>query len=1105
MSLKVADLLATLGVDASGLDAQIKAATSKAAATVGSEMGKAGETAGKRLTDGLVDSTDDAMSQTAKAIRDGETAASKAAGDVGGSAGKKLDAALEQATVDLGSDIADRLKANTVDLDQRAKTTGGDAGDRLTDALDTATMSVGDGLSDRLKANTSDLETRAKAIGEDTGSGLGTGILNGLPDLEGGLSGALEGAMGGLPVAVAGPALAAGAAAGALIVKGFGDALENGQVNAKLAARLNVDPAQAAQFSRVTSDVWRQNWGESTAEVADAIDAVYSTLDDSHRSEAALERLTKKAVSFATVMDADVGQSVANAGVLIDSGLAKDADHAFDLMTASAQRVPAFLRDELAEATHEYSTFFASLGYSGEEAMGLLVEAAAGGTYAIDKTGDALKELTIRASDLSDTTAMEGLKSLGLIPEEIVPKLLAGGEAARGATRQIVEGLASIEDPGKQASIAVALMGAPLEDLGKAKIPEFVARLADASTELDNVTGAANKLAESNKNVASSWETVKRAFAAGASDWANDMLAPLAGAIEGSWSDAGKGAAKAFWAGIKTSGPGAPIAHAAEGWQKILFGDENPETGRGIGAFLGEKQLEEADAAKAAAEEQSRLATAQEHQARSAERAADSTKIFTTQIGALNLASQDAGFLLDLNRVRADGFRRSLEMSSTMDDQIASALDLSEGYKSFTAVLRDLPANLDVAAIAFDGLAEKPTAAVRQLLDYGRDVQSFLSDTLQFQGEESTRDAAERVRAQLEQTASAAGMSRAQIDELLRVVGVSDEQIEIAIKVSGDDLAITKIQMLKDMLAVPVGANPEFQMFLSTAIAQDDFQSVANLLSAFAEDMTDGSIENPILLALGVDTLPATLMTEEWKADTAGADPATIGVGADTGPASTGLQAWRDYVSATPAVTPVAVATTAATEQFRDWVTAMERRGINVPIRLEQQVLDIKGMRDAGGYGAPYKLGTIEYATGDDLNWNGVVGRAMGGPVTGPKIAPIPGLPASDTVLVATTPGEWVTPTAAVNKLGPEVMARVSAGQLPAAVMPVPVEATGAGSGGLASLQEVSALAGEVRALARAVATKGDTITVTEAVSAQATALEIMAAKVDRAWSAGLL
>ncbi|MEG5754471.1 phage tail tape measure protein, partial [Enterobacter hormaechei] len=81
--------------------------------------------------------------------------------------------------------------------------------------------------------------------------------------------------------------------------------------------------------------------------------------------------------------------------------LAASSDEAMDLIVSGMQRVSAEMRGEMPEILHEYSTHFRNLGFSGAEAMSLLVDMSKQGKFALDKTGDAIKEFSIRGSDMS--------------------------------------------------------------------------------------------------------------------------------------------------------------------------------------------------------------------------------------------------------------------------------------------------------------------------------------------------------------------------------------------------------------------------------------------------------------------------------------------------------------------------------------------------------------------------------------------------------------------------------------------------------------------------------------------------------------------------------
>jgi len=303
---------------------------------------------------------------------------------------------------------------------------------------------------------------------------------------------------------------AIGVAGGAALGLAFAETLDIGAAEDKLAASLGLTGAAAERAGDTAGRLYADAYGESIEQVNSAVASVLSTLGDFAKTDADLERLSQHALNFAHVFDQDVAQAVGNAGVLINSGLARDADEAFDLLTASMQRVPVSVRDELMEATNEYSQFFAGLGLDGQQAMGILVEASKGGTYQLDKVGDALKELRIRATDMSAGT-VAAYDTLGLNAEEMTAKLLTGGADAKSAFDQIVAGLSGIEDPATKANTAIALFGTPFEDISgdAAKTDELLRTLATGG--MADVAGAATTMGETvNDNAATEVEEFRR-------------------------------------------------------------------------------------------------------------------------------------------------------------------------------------------------------------------------------------------------------------------------------------------------------------------------------------------------------------------------------------------------------------------------------------------------------------------------------------------------------------------------------------------------------------------------------------------------------------------
>lgn len=270
-----------------------------------------------------------------------------------------------------------------------------------------------------------------------------------------------------------------------------------------LGAALGLDEATADRLGRISGEVYAEAWGESIGEVNTAVEGVWSTLDA--RTDEDVGRLTRKAMTVADVFNIDVSRAVSSAGILLRSGLVDDADEAFDSIARGMQEMPSHLREELLEASDEYSKFFNDLGFDADEAFSLLIDGAEDGMYGIDKAGDAIKEFTIRATDMS-TASEEAYDAIGLDAEEMAGRILEGGATARDAFDEIIEGLLSMEDPVKQSNAAIALFGTPLEDISTSDIPEFLGSLRDMQNGMEDVEGSVDRMADTAyDNISTRW------------------------------------------------------------------------------------------------------------------------------------------------------------------------------------------------------------------------------------------------------------------------------------------------------------------------------------------------------------------------------------------------------------------------------------------------------------------------------------------------------------------------------------------------------------------------------------------------------------------------
>ena len=304
---------------------------------------------------------------------------------------------------------------------------------------------------------------------------------------------------------------AIGAAAGAALAYGVTNSLDVEAANDKLAAQLGLSEQESARIGKVAGGLYADAYGGSMEEVNAAVGAVMGSIQGmTDASSAELQTASEQALNFASTFDIDVNRAVQSVGTLMKSGLAKNSTEAFDLITAASQKVPASLRENVLDASDEYGQFFHSLGFDGPQAFAVLADASAKGEFGIDKAGDAIKEFTIRSTDMS-TSSQAAYKAIGLDAHQMANAILAGGDSAEGATQQIIDGLLNIKDPATQANAAIGLFGTPLEDMNVTEIPAFLQSLKGASGSMDDFGGAAKRSGDAlNGNAKTALTSFKR-------------------------------------------------------------------------------------------------------------------------------------------------------------------------------------------------------------------------------------------------------------------------------------------------------------------------------------------------------------------------------------------------------------------------------------------------------------------------------------------------------------------------------------------------------------------------------------------------------------------
>lgn len=320
---------------------------------------------------------------------------------------------------------------------------------------------------------------------------------------------------------------------GAMVADAFGNAMVAEGATKKMTAAMGLTPEESAAYGEIAGSLYANAYGTSMEDVTKGIDAVASTLVKTGKmGEDQLEGITGKAMSLAEAFDVDVAEAANSAGILMQSGLAKDATEAFDLITNAGQKVPAQMRGEIFPVMDEYSKHFSALGMDGKTAMGIMTMASQDGAIGMDKAGDAIKEFQIRSTDMSKATAA-AYEALGLNTQEMTNKILGGGAGASEAFGKIVHGLQEIDDPAAQSAAALALFGTPLEDIGVDKIPNFLGAIDPMGDAFDDVAGKAGELdAVMGGGAAASMEKFTRASETAMSGLASSMLPTLSAVLE---------------------------------------------------------------------------------------------------------------------------------------------------------------------------------------------------------------------------------------------------------------------------------------------------------------------------------------------------------------------------------------------------------------------------------------------------------------------------------------------------------------------------------------------------------------------------------------------
>lgn len=242
----------------------------------------------------------------------------------------------------------------------------------------------------------------------------------------------------------------------------------------QIAAATGATGAELENLQGVMESVYGNNYGENMQEVADAVATVNQQMKGLSGDE--LQDVTEGAFALRDVFQYDVAESVRAADALTKN-FGISGQEAMNLIAAGSQNGLNF-SGELLDTISEYSVQFAKVGIDADQMFQIMQAGADSGAWNLDKVGDAIKEMSIRVVDGSETTAA-GFAAIGMDADVMAQKFAAGGDSAQQAFTDTIAALASMEDPVQQNIAGVNLFGTMWEDLG----PEVVSQLASITDE----------------------------------------------------------------------------------------------------------------------------------------------------------------------------------------------------------------------------------------------------------------------------------------------------------------------------------------------------------------------------------------------------------------------------------------------------------------------------------------------------------------------------------------------------------------------------------------------------------------------------------------------
>lgn len=309
---------------------------------------------------------------------------------------------------------------------------------------------------------------------------------------------------------------------------------ESARAASRLEARLGPTAEGVASYNQVARAVYRNGFGDSMSDAADAVSEVHQALGITGPQ---LQRTTEDVLSLSGAFEDQGADAQVITSDLRSMGQAfpgTSKRKLIDQITHAFQQ-GAGTAGDLQDTLEEYPASFKSLGLSSKDMTNWLTTGMKDGARNTDILADAVKEFGIRVKTSSDT----GQKALRkMFPESEAKRLISafseGGKAGRDAFFKVLGQLSQVDDKQKQYNLSLELFGTKAEDMGGV-LPKLASGFTKMKGAQDESAGATESLGSQYTGISGTFEHFKRILQTSVVSG----LGEAAGAVVGFGSQAG--------------------------------------------------------------------------------------------------------------------------------------------------------------------------------------------------------------------------------------------------------------------------------------------------------------------------------------------------------------------------------------------------------------------------------------------------------------------------------------------------------------------------------------------------------------------------------------